>query len=141
MEQEQGKQESPSKTDQPQGLGPAQEMPEGFMALIQELDRLQRQVHDVAVATGQWEDDKTETEQHAVMHVDIAKATVAVYQQLPLYDFGDLEPKGEMVELADCVLHIMDYFGSLGISFGQVLARKHLHDARMVNRKKRAGGA
>ena len=138
MEQEKDKQESHSKAEQPQGLGPAQEMPEGFNALIQELDKLQRRVHDVSVGMGQWEGEPTEMDLHALMHVDIAKATVAVHQSLPLYDFSDLEPKGEMVELTDCVLHILDYFGSLGISFGQVLARKHLHDRRMIDRKRRA---
>ncbi len=129
-----------SAADQPQGLGPAQEMPENYVALIQELDRLQGQVHDVAVNMGHWEDERSEQEMHAIMHVDLAKATVAVYQQLPLYDFSELEPKGELVELADCVLRVMDYCGSLGISLGQILVRKHLHDARMIQRKKRAGG-
>jgi len=136
MEQEKDKAPLHS-ADQPQGLGPAQEMPEDYAGLIRELDGLQGQVHEVAVGTGQWEDYRSETENHAIMHVDLAKATVAVYQNLPLYDFSELEPRGELVELADCALRILDYCGSLGISLAQVLVRKHLHDKRMLDRKRR----
>lgn len=126
------------KAEQPQGLGPAQEMPEGYTEVIAALDKLQHQVHEVAVGMGRWEDEPSELELHAMMHTDLAKATVDVVSQLPLYNFTELEPTGELVELADCVLHILDYCGSLGISLAQVLVRKHIHDGRMI---RRTGGA
>lgn len=139
MEQEKDKRESPSKTEQPQGVGPAQEMPEGYTEVIKALDQMQRQVHEVAVGMGHWEGEPTEMELHAMMHVDIAKATVSVCSQEPLYNFSEAEPTGELVELADCVLHVLDYCGSLGISLAQVLVRKHIHDARMIKRKQVPG--
>lgn len=140
MDKEKIKPESHSKTEQPQGIGPAQEMPDGYAPVIQALDHLQVRVHEISVGMGHWEGEPSELELHANMHVDLAKATVAVQEGLPLYNFQELEPTGELVELADCVLHILDYCGSLGISLGQVMVRKHLHDRRMIDRKRRGAG-
>ena len=127
-----------SKVDQSQDVGPAQAVPDNFAPIIKALDQLQGQVHEVAVGMGRWEDEPTELELHALMHTDLAKATVDVANQLPLYNFTELEPTGELVELADCVLHILDYCGSLNISLAQILIRKHIHDKRMIERKRRA---
>lgn len=37
----------------------------------------------------------------------------------------NLKPEGEAVELADCVIRIMDYFGAMGWDLERVLSAKH----------------
>lgn len=123
---------------QPQGLGPAQEMPEGFAPLVQALDALQSSVHDLAIGSGKWEDEPNALELHAVMHVAIARATGATVSEQPLYNFKEQPPSGELVALADCVLLVMDYCESLGISLSQVLVRKHLADKQEFEHKRRS---
>jgi NTP pyrophosphatase (non-canonical NTP hydrolase) len=77
----------------------------------------QKRVYDIAKSKG-WYDESvpqsTRVERHMLMVSEIAEATEEIRNgQLPIYS-KDGKPEGEAIELADCVIRIMDYFESQG---------------------------
>lgn len=117
------------------------------------MDNLQTEAHETAKEKGWWDDGyiKTPLECHALMVSEIAEAMEA-HREAPgvvLWANGGLtgientaaslhdanancvdqnlkpwKPEGELVELADCVIRIMDYFGYRKQSLADFVALK-----------------
>lgn len=74
------------------------------------IKELQRAIHSNAINKGWYDSDRSALEYHALFHSEIAEATECVRKNQEYLYFNGLKPEGEAVELADCVIRIMDYF-------------------------------
>ena len=62
---------------------------------------------------------------HMLMVSEIAEATEEVrHGKPPIYFDAAGKPEGEAVELADCVIRIMEHFATNGWSLAEVIERK-----------------
>jgi hypothetical protein len=94
------------------------------------VNTLVKDVHANAILKGWWENgDRNPLELHMLMVSELAEATECARRDLPpvYYDTADgpksvgikeiesgVKPEGELVELADVVIRIMDYCGRKG---------------------------
>jgi hypothetical protein len=101
-------------------------------------------IHQTAKEKGWWNDPREAGTIHMLMVSEIAEATEEVRNNSPaIYGKGEnedgesiysneisgikaynLKPEGEAVELMDCVIRIMDYFGAQGWNFEEILNLK-----------------
>ena len=80
------------------------------------LRALQRAAHDTAVANGWWDKERSIPEQVVLMHSELSEAVEELRKTDPrsFYVIENGKPEGWGVELADCVIRIMDtcqYYG------------------------------
>lgn len=94
---------------------------------MKSLDDYVKEVHETAKEKGWWDNPRPDLECHMLMVSEIAEATEEVRNGNPPIHYKTIDakkvgnpngskPDGEAIELADCVIRIMDYFGSKGWS-------------------------
>ena len=91
--------------------------------LVGRLDIFQREVHDTAKSKGWWESPRSTAECIALMHSELSEALEADRNDNPddehVPEFGNLE-----VELADCMIRVLDFCESKGISLAKAMIAK-----------------
>lgn len=115
-----------------------------------EINNWVHKIHALAVEKGWWVDKEEEMQEtktitpeaklakHMLFVGEIGEASEQVRDGLPhFYRWNDLpgngergirfddKPEGEAVELADCVIRIMDYFGFMGWDLEKTIQAKH----------------
>ena len=104
-----------------------------------DLKEFQKEVHQVAIDHGWWETERNIAEQIALMHSELSEAleewrtgrditsTYFAEVQDSSVDSGKkfLKPEGFSVELADCIIRILDTAESYGIDLSSVLIAKN----------------
>jgi NTP pyrophosphatase (non-canonical NTP hydrolase) len=85
-------------------------------------------VHQVAVSKGWWEEERNPGEMIALMHSELSEALEGLRKGNPpdehLPEFKSVE-----VELADCIIRIMDFAARWGLRVGDALVSKHAFNA------------
>ena len=108
---------------------------------------IQRRIHLMAKEKGWYESQRTPLEMHMLMVSELAEATEEARRGTPpvyafdhegcpaqidllrsesfrMSDGTPIKPEGELIELADCVIRIMDYCESRGWDLDSAILRK-----------------
>ena len=105
------------------------------------LNDLARKINDNARTHGFWEGERNFGEMIALMHSELSEALeehrngnpaeyVIDHQHGPGWDCdGRCKPEGVAVELADCLIRILDTLHSLAVDIDGVVARKMAYNA------------
>ena len=88
------------------------------------LNALAREIHANAVEHGFWETPPTFGEVIALCHSELSEALEAYRNGDPDVWIDKGKPEGTAVEMADCLIRILDYMGAADIDVEQVVKLK-----------------
>lgn len=76
---------------------------------LDDLVALARDIHATAYSKGWWDGKREAPELIALMHSELSEALEEYRDGKPLFYLKDGKPEGQLAELADCVIRILDY--------------------------------
>lgn len=79
------------------------------------LDQWAREIHEIAVEHGWWDEERSFGEIVALCHSELSEALEADRRGEAMVEERDGKPEGVAVEMADCLIRILDWFGRVGI--------------------------
>lgn len=85
-------------------------------------------VHQNAVKHGFWDEKPSFAEIVALCHSELSEALEEDRAGKPMIYIKDDKPEGKAVELADCIIRILDWMGSENIDAEDVIATKHAYN-------------
>lgn len=105
------------------------------------LNKLRDEIHQNAIDHGWWEEERTFGEIIALCHSELSEALEeyrdginpnAIYHRLHPDNFKkelgaakEQKPEGIPIEMADCIIRILDYCGHAGIDIEEAVRIKH----------------
>ena len=90
-----------------------------------QINELVKEIHENSVAHGWWENKREFPEIIALCHSELSEALEADRKGEPVIWDNDGKPDGAYVELADCVIRIIDYLGYMGVDVEKLILEKH----------------
>lgn len=93
-----------------------------------ELNDLVKDIHDNAVKHGWWETERELPEIIALCHSELSEALEAYRNNEPLAWNNKGKPDGIAVEMVDCIIRILDWFGTTPLDIETILLEKHRYN-------------
>lgn len=93
------------------------------------LNKFMADVHENAKKHGWWDEERTFGEVIALCHSELSEALEEYRNGSPALWYGDGgKPEGVAVELADCIIRILDYCGHEKYDIESILKIKHKYN-------------
>lgn len=92
-----------------------------------DLNELAKEIHESAIEHGWWESEREFPEIIALCHSELSEALEEYRNGLlpaKIYSLGLNKPEGIPIELADCIIRILDYCGHENIDIEKALQIK-----------------
>lgn len=89
------------------------------------LDKWAEVIHDNAKGHGWWDEERSFGDIIALCHSELSEALEAFRNGEALVWDNKGKPDGIAIEMADCLIRILDWFGNQGIDVEDVIAIKH----------------
>lgn len=88
--------------------------------------KIQEEIHKNAKEHGWWDEPRTFGDVIALCHSELSEALESFRNGEPFFWIGDGgKPEGVGVELADCIIRILDYAGHVDIDMAELVRKKH----------------
>jgi predicted HAD superfamily Cof-like phosphohydrolase len=101
------------------------------------LNEWAKAIHENAVDHGWWDEPRTFGEIVALCHSELSEALEEYRDGKPALYIENNKPEGTAVEMADCLIRILDWFGHEGIDPENIVGIKHQYN---LGRSRRHGG-
>ena len=88
------------------------------------LNELAKEAHQISVEHGWWDKEPTFGELVALMHSELSEALEEYRNKRPMRYYNCQKPEGVAVEMADCIIRILDWAGHEGVDLDAIIHEK-----------------
>lgn len=104
-------------------------MSPAWIPATKSISEWQTEIHKLAVEKGWYKSPKSDTESLALAMCEIAEAIEEVRKGVPSYYEKNGKPEGIQVEVADCIIRLLDLCEFRGWNIEEIIQKKHSYNA------------